>query len=140
MDAKTLHKLVNNDKEFTNQKDILEEVKSFYENMYTEKNVDIEKMKTMSKNIKVKFYEEEKISIESQITEYECACALRDMNNNKNPGSDGITTEFFKIFWKDLKSFYVKSFNYSFENGSLTTLQKQGIISFCLKKVMICVV
>ena len=79
-DAKTLHKLVNNEKEFTNQKYILEEVKSFYENMYTEKNVDIEKMKTMSKNIKVKLNEEKK-SIEGNITEYECA--LRDMNNNK---------------------------------------------------------
>ena len=55
-----MHKLVKNDKEFTKQKDIFEEVKSFYENMYTEKNVDIEKMKTMSKNIKVKLNEEEK--------------------------------------------------------------------------------
>ena len=116
-----MHKLVKNDKEFTKQKDILEEVKSFYENMYTEKNVDIEKMKPMSKNIKVKLNEEEKISIEGNITEYECACALRDMNNNKSPGSDGITTEFFKIY-------------YSFENGSLTTLQKQGIISLLPKK------
>ena len=62
------------------------------------KNVDIERMKTMSKNIKVKLNEEEKIIIEGNITEYECACALRDMNNNKSPGSDGITTEFFKIF------------------------------------------
>ena len=55
-----MHKLVKNDKEFTKQKDILEEVKSFYENMYTEKNVDIEKMKTMSKKIKVKLNEEKK--------------------------------------------------------------------------------
>ena len=129
-----MHKLVKNDKEFTKQKDILEEVKSFYENMYTEKNVDIERMKTMRKNIKVKLNEEEKISIEGNITEYECACAQRDMNNNKSPDSDGITTEFFKIFWNDLKSHYVKSLNYSFEKGSLTTLQKQGIISLLPKK------
>ena len=135
-----MHKLVNNEKEFTNQKDILEEVKSFYENMYTEKNVDIEKMKTLGKNIKVKLNEEEKVSIEGNITEYECACALRDMNNNKSPGSDGITTEFFKIFWNDLKYFYVNSLNYSFENGCLTTLRKQGIISLLPKKIMIYVV
>ena len=75
-DATTLHKLVKNDKEFTKQKDILEEVKSFYENMYTEKIVDIEKIKTMSKNIKVKLNEEEKISIEVNITEY-CMCTKR---------------------------------------------------------------
>ena len=49
----------------------------------------------MRKNIKVKLKEKEKISIEGNLSEYECACALRDMNNNKRPGSDGITTEFF---------------------------------------------
>ena len=53
---------------------------------------------------------------------------------NKSPGSDGITTEFYKIFWNDIKSFYIKSLNYSFENGNLTTLQKQGIISLLPKK------
>ena len=125
-DAKTLHKLIINDKEFTSQKDILEEVKSFYENMYAEQNVDKEKMKTMSKNITVKLTDEERISIEGNITEYECACALKSMKNNKSPGSDGITTEFYKIFWNDLKSSYIKSLNYS--------LQKQGIISLLHKK------
>ena len=56
------------------------------------------------------------------------------MQNNKSPDSDGITTEFYKIFWNDIKSFYIKSLNYSFENGSLKTLQKQGIISLLPKK------
>ena len=51
------------------------------------------------------------------------------MNNNKSPGSEGITTEFYKIYWNDVKSCYIKSLNYSFEIGSLTTLQKKGIIS-----------
>ena len=74
------------------------------------------------------------MSIEGIVTEYECACALKQMNNNKSPGSDGLTTEFFKIFWNDIKQFYVKSLNYSFETGNLTTLQKQGIISLLPKK------
>ena len=82
----------------------------------------------------MKLNDEERLSIEGHITEYECACALREMNNNKSPGSDGITTEFYKIFWNDLKSNYVKSMNYSFDAGSLTTLQKQGIISLLPKK------
>ena len=77
---------------------------------------------------------EEKNDIEGHLTEYECACALRNMNNNKSLGSDGITTEFYKIFWNDIKSFYIKSLNYSFENDSLTTLRKQGIISLLPKK------
>ena len=52
------------------------------------------------------------------------------MQNNKSPGSDGITTKFSKIFWSDIKSYYVKSLNYSFEN----VMQKQGLISSLPKK------
>ena len=129
-------KLVTDRNEITNQKEILNEVRSFYETMYTNQAVDEEKMKQMSKNITLKLNEEDKISIEGKITEYECTSALREMNNNKSPGSDGITTELYKIFWNYIKSFYIKSLNYSFENGNLSTLQKQGIISLLPKKIL----
>ena len=33
----------------------------------------------------------------------ECTNALKDMKNNKNPGSDGLTTEFFLIFWNNIE-------------------------------------
>ena len=49
------------------------------------------------------------------------------MKNGKSPGSDGITTEFYKIFWPDIKTYFVNSINYSFEQHSLTDLQKQGL-------------
>ena len=97
-----MHKLVTDRNEISNQKELLNEVRSFYETMYTEQAVDEEKMKQMSNNITLKLNEEDKFSIEGKITEYECTCALREMNNNKSPGSDGITTEFYKIFWNDI--------------------------------------
>ena len=56
------------------------------------------------------------------------------MKNNKSPGSDGITTEFYKIFWIEIKSYYVKSLNYSFEIGDMTIMPKQGLISLLPKK------
>ena len=51
------------------------------------------------------------------------------MKNQKSPGSDGITVEFYKLFWNDVKEFYINSINYSFQTGSLTDLQKQSIIT-----------
>ena len=51
------------------------------------------------------------------------------MKDQKSPGSDGITTEFYKAFWNDLKEYYIKSINFSFQNGELTELQKQSIIT-----------
>ena len=56
------------------------------------------------------------------------------MKNQKSPGSDGITVEFFKLFWNDLKEFYINSINYSFQTGSLTDLQKQSIITLLPKQ------
>ena len=56
------------------------------------------------------------------------------MQNNKSPVSGGITTEFYKIFWRDTKSYYVRSLNYSFENGEMTVMQKQGKNSLLPKK------
>ena len=55
------------------------------------------------------------------------------MKNYKSPGSDGITTEFYKIFWQDIKTYFVNSINYSFEHHSLTDLQKQGLITLLPK-------
>ena len=55
------------------------------------------------------------------------------MKNGKSPGSDGITTEFYKIFWQDIKTYFISSINYSFEHHSLTDLQKQGLITLLPK-------
>ena len=67
------------------------------------------------------------------LTEHELATALKDMKNQKSPGSDGLTTEFYKLFWNDIKQFYINSINYSYQNGELTELQKQSIISLIPK-------
>ncbi len=56
------------------------------------------------------------------------------MKNMKSPGSDGITAEFYKLYWNEIKLYYIESINYSFEHGSLTELQKQGIITLLLKQ------
>jgi len=37
------------------------------------------------------------------ISEYECRLAKQQMQNNKAPGSDGISVEYYKLFWNDLK-------------------------------------
>jgi hypothetical protein len=63
--------------------------------------------------------------VDSPFNEYECALALKEMQNNKNSGSEGITIEFYKIFWNDIKTHLINSLYYSFNNENLTTLQKQ---------------
>ena len=55
------------------------------------------------------------------------------MKNEKSPGMDGFTVEFFQLFWIDLGFFVLRSINYGYQSGSLSITQKQGIIT-CLPK------
>ena len=55
------------------------------------------------------------------------------MSNNRSPGSDGFSAEIFKMFWKTLVHFIVRSINEGFAKGILSVTQREGIIT-CLPK------
>lgn len=55
------------------------------------------------------------------------------MKNDKSPGADGFTAEFFKYFWPDLKYFVIRAINKSYEIGELSSINKLGIIT-CIPK------
>ena len=56
------------------------------------------------------------------------------MESNKTPGTDGLTSEFYRYFWNAVGKFMVESFNYAFQQGSLSISQREGIISLISKK------
>ena len=116
----------------SDQSVILNELKAFYKNMYSEVEVNENKMKLMNNNIKVKLNDQEKTNIEGCLTEYECSTALKEMKKKKI--KTRVRMEFYQIFWKEIKKLYVCSLNFSFHNGNLTTLRKQGIISLLPQK------
>ena len=60
--------------------------------------------------------------------------ALKEFKNNKTPGPDGFSAEFYKFFWNDLDTETTTSCNYAFRKGSLSIGQKHGIISLIPKK------
>ena len=80
-----------------------------------------------------KLTDHEKNQCNGLLTEYECSIALKYMKNSKSPGSDGLTTEFYKMFWNTIKPYLINSLNYSFQQKNLTELQKQGIITLLPK-------
>ena len=56
------------------------------------------------------------------------------MKNGKTPGNDGLTKEFYLVFFGELGRLMVTTFNYSFSNGELSTSQKQAVITLIQKK------
>ena len=128
---KHITSLVNNDGDkIINPKDILEEEERYFEEVYASRNMDpncpifkefFEIENSLSEGI-VK-------TCEGVMSIDECEIALKTMENNKTPGTDGLTPEFYRFFWNLLGSFMVNSFNYAFRNGTLSISQRQGIIS-----------
>ena len=80
-----------------------------------------------------KFNEDERNKCDGVITEQECEKALKKMKNQKCPGSDGITTEFYKFILERNKGILMKSINFSFQNKEFTELQKQGTFTLLPK-------
>ena len=91
-----------NDKSTTNPKEILNEIQLFYANLY-DKKVDhsdenlIEPF--LSSGNTGKLTDEQRDSIDKQLTMSECFAALKTFKKNKTPGDDGLTVEFYLTFW-----------------------------------------
>ena len=135
---KTISKLIDNSGvEITDPKLVLEEQKKFYENLYSLKFSE-QQGKTNEiffperKNIRT-LTEQESHGLEHDITLEECYTVLKNMKNNKSPGSDGFTVEFYRYFWTELKHPMIRSFQDAFKNGLLSDSQRLGIIT-CLPK------
>ena len=112
------------------QNKILEEVQQFYATLYTHKNVEDVDLSIIDIP---KLSQEDSKMIEGNITETEAIEALPLMKNDKSPGSDGFTTEFFKVFWNDIGTFLVRSINCGFDHEEMSVTQKEGIIT-CIPK------
>ena len=66
---------------------------------------------------------------DGEILEEECHEFLRTCKNNKIPGNDGLTKEFYETFWKILCKPLPDYYRYSLEIGELSNSQRQAIIT-----------
>ncbi|KAK3084078.1 hypothetical protein FSP39_007782 [Pinctada imbricata] len=134
---KTLTKLLDdNDRVITHQTEILDTIKSFYKDLYSSRDEilnDIDLNSTFSDSNIPKLNENQKLTLEGDLTMKEAGEVLRNMKNNKTPGPDGFTAEFFKFFWKDLGHFLLRAWNSAFETNELAISQRQGIITILPK-------
>ena len=49
-------------------------------------------------------------SMSGPVTKQECLTALLKMSNDKSPGLDGFSVEFYKCFWNDLNDLLLQSY------------------------------
>ena len=112
-----IKKIINNDQEeITDINNIIKEEVKFYENLYTSKlNAETsETEKQFLDHEKIpKLVEIDKNLCDQSLSIEECSLALKQLANNKSPGSDGYTTNFYKKIWKDIKELVYDIYIYS---------------------------
>ena len=98
--AKTCNTLLINNVETTDYKQILEEQRRFYQELYTaDPTIKFDIKDTIVDKV-------DKQSVAAQETQFslsEMASAIKSMKNGSCPGPDGLPAEYYKMFWKQLQ-------------------------------------
>lgn len=73
--------------------------------------------------------EEEAQKMVEDITEIEIREAIKNLKNNKSPGTDGLPGEFYKCFVDDLVPILTSVFNYALSKNDPPHTWSEAIIS-----------
>ena len=118
----------------SDSKDIREEMNDFHQDLFSEKEVDLEAQDWLLDQLSMSLDEQGQASCEVLLTAEECREALNGMETGKSPGIDGLTAEFYTAFWAVLGSDLAEVLNYGFQHGQLSVSQRRGLLSLIFKK------
>ena len=113
---------------------ILSKATTFYKNLYTadpgvQESRQDELLKLIDRQIKI----EEKMELDRKISKNDLLENLRETENMKAPGLDGLPFEFYKAFWNTIGDDFYELTNSIFDSGRLTESQKVALISLLAK-------
>ena len=130
--AKTCFKVIDqNEKEYTDTKEILKIQRDFYQELYSEdKDVKFTKENTYG----VKVPKEMQETQEEQLTINDLEQAIMKMNNNKTPGQDGLPVDFYKVFWLRIRKLFYDMMVAAYEDKVLHETARKGILNLIPKQ------
>ena len=131
----TIKEVICNGQEITNANEINFNIFSFYNSLFKDKiKCTIESCREFLKDIPgPSLTNEQKNICEGELTEKELYNALIDIDNNKSPGNDRLTKEFYYTFWNDIKDVFITFIIESKRKKVLSMSQRQAIIKLIEK-------
>ena len=115
---KTIKCLHLSDNEVINtDEEILKEAKSFYQSIYSST------VSSIDNQCDEVFFPLGNIETRTELEQNECGCllteaecweSLKSMHLNKSPGTDGLSPEFYKVFWKNMSSHLLNALNHAY--------------------------
>ena len=118
--------------------EILEHATTFYSTLFSSSPREDDAINNYFCNINhaynIKLTDEARQSCEGAITITECSEAIKHMKNNKSPGLDGLSIEFYKTFWHLLGPILLEVYNESYTENALPESLRKSVISLLFKK------
>ncbi|CAC5410119.1 unnamed protein product [Mytilus coruscus] len=109
-------------------------LKDFYSELYTSDGFNDQEVDKYLGKIELNKLNEEDWSVSNQfISKEECLNNIKDFENNKSPGIDGLGKEFHLKFWNIIGDEVVEIVNNIYLKGELTETMKMGIITLNYK-------
>ncbi len=73
-------------------------------------------------------------ALDAPISESEMKSALERMASGKCPGTDGLSTGFYKAFWREIAPALMEALKEGVEEGEFSETQKRSVVRLILKK------
>ena len=119
----------------THSGDIIAEFENFYNKLYNTEERDLPSQNYLFQNTETKKISKiNKENLKKPIELFEIKKAIMQLENNKSPGSDGLTAEFYKTGFPLLGETMTLLYNYILRHGEMTESQKQAVITCLYKK------
>ena len=117
----------------TDKEGIAQTFFDFYKRLYQHEATDIDMLNKYSEYAQP-LHEDDKITIDQEISITDIENTIQTMNNGKSPGPDGLTVEFYKFFSPLLKNTLHKLFMAIHHTGKLCPSQNKSYITLIPKK------
>ena len=131
---KMVKSLIVDNKQISDQKDILKAQGDFYKKLYSSTGVNYDAQELFLDQPVPQLDAPTKDLCDEELTYLALGEALKGLPNGKTPGSDGFNADFYKFFWGQIKELVFDSLQYSLENGELSIEQRRSIITLIPKK------
>ena len=120
----------------TEPEKILNLQRDFYKKLFTDNSNDNnEAERELFQSVELPHISNvEKLKCDNIFTEPELTKSIKSMKNGRSPGTDGLTSEFYKLFYIDIKHILLSSINYELQTGKLSIEKRRGILTLIPKK------
>ena len=76
---------------------------------------------------------DQKVVCDNDLTDKKLFDALKGTPNNKSPGNDGLTKDFYEKFCDELRDSFINSVKLTYQRNALSTSQRHAVIKLMEK-------